>query len=64
MRTAIVYSETLVHFPADTPYQLALVELPDGARLLVRIAGQPVRIGDSVRELPSVDGIPFFEVIA
>jgi uncharacterized OB-fold protein len=64
MRTAIVYSETLVHFPADTPYQLALVELPDGERLLVRIAGPLATIGDSVRELPPVNGIPFFEVIS
>ena len=52
MKVGVVYSETTVHaaaeaFAADAPYQLALVDFPEGRRL-VRIQGAPVRIGDQV----------------
>ncbi len=60
-REGIVWSETVVHGGAE-PYQLALVELSEGGRLLVRIAGERVEIGERVRERESASGYPEFEV--
>jgi uncharacterized OB-fold protein len=69
VREGIVYSETVIHsapaqFAADAPYQLALVEFAEGNRLMVRIQGSQVRIGDRVREVENQSGYPIFEVIA
>jgi uncharacterized OB-fold protein len=47
-------------FVADAPYQLAIVDLQDGERKTVRIAGERVRIGDAVEFAEDRDGIPFF----
>jgi uncharacterized OB-fold protein len=68
MRQAIVYTETVIHsapeqFAADAPYQIALVTFEDQSRLLVRISGQRVQIGDTVRELESSLTYPIFEVL-
>lgn len=69
MRKAIVYTETVVHAPpqqyaADAPYQLAIVELPEGGRLTVRIAAETedgrVAIGDSVVHVEDRDGVSYF----
>jgi uncharacterized OB-fold protein len=69
MRQAIVYTETVIHsapeqFAADAPYQIALVTFEDQSRLLVRISGQRVQIGDRVRELESSLTYPIFEVLS
>ncbi len=65
MRTATVYTETVVHlaptkFAADAPYQVAIVETESGERLTVRIAGERVGIGDAVAEADPIDGVAFF----
>ena len=65
MKSGIVYTETIVHaapaqFVADAPYQLAIVELENGARLTTRIAGGRVAIGDAVEFAEERDGVPFF----
>jgi uncharacterized OB-fold protein len=69
MRQGTVYTETIIHsapeqFAADAPYQIALVEFAGGERVLVRIAGSRVKIGDGVREVESPGGYPLFEVIS
>lgn len=66
MRTATVYTETVVHlaparFASEAPYQVAIVETAAGERLTVRIAGERVAIGDAVTEIESREGIPFFQ---
>lgn len=62
----VVYTETVIHvapeaFIAEAPYQLVIVELPDGARVTGRIAGARVAIGDAVVEVESRGGVRFFE---
>ncbi|MBM3760534.1 MAG: OB-fold domain-containing protein [Acidobacteria bacterium] len=69
MRQATVYTETIIHsapeqFAAEAPYQIALVELEDSARQLVRISGIRAAIGDRVQEVDSQSGYPIFEVIS
>ena len=66
MRTGTIYTETLVHiapeaFQKDVPYQVAIVQLDDGARLTARIEGERVRIDDRVVEVGARDGVSFFE---
>lgn len=69
---AIVYTETVVHTPperyaADAPYQLAIVQSPNGGRFTVRIlnsggAGR-AHIGDKVRFLEEREGVPFYSAV-
>jgi uncharacterized OB-fold protein len=66
MRTGTIYTETVVHlapakFAGDVPYQVAIVDLANKERLTARIAGGRVSIGDSVTEIESRDGIPYFQ---
>lgn len=49
----VVYTETVIHsapesFAAEAPYQIAIIEFEDGRRVLVRIEGERVVIGDKV----------------
>lgn len=65
MKTATVYTETVVHaapeqFIADAPYQLAIVIHEDGSRATVRIAGDRVAIGDHVELAEDRGGIAFY----
>jgi uncharacterized OB-fold protein len=65
MKTATVYTETIVHaapeqFVADAPYQLAIVIHEDGSRATVRIAGDRVAIGDRVEFAEDRGGIAFY----
>ena len=65
MKTAIVYTETVVHaapeqFVADVPYQLAIIEFEDHMRATVRIAGGRVAIGDRVEFAEDRNGLPFY----
>lgn len=61
-----VYSETLVWSPpaelaALAPYQLLLVDQPDGPRLLGRaVPGERLGIGDNVAIDSVVDGVHLF----
>jgi uncharacterized OB-fold protein len=66
MRTGIVYTETVVHlappkFAGDVPYQVVIVDLAGSERVTARVAGERVSIGDSVIEIESRDGIPYFQ---
>ncbi|MGH9591565.1 MAG: Zn-ribbon domain-containing OB-fold protein [Bryobacteraceae bacterium] len=65
MTTGKVYTETVVHaapaqFAADAPYQLAIVALEEGGRLMGRIDGARVEIGDAVELVERRAGVPFF----
>ena len=65
MTTGTVYTETVVHaapaqFAADAPYQLAIVALDEGGRVMGRIDGARVEIGDAVEFADRRDGVPFF----
>lgn len=61
-----VYSETLVWSPpaelaALAPYQLVLVDQPDGPRLIGRTAfGERLAIGDTVTVCAVEDGVSIF----
>ncbi len=60
-----VYTETVVYgapeaFAADAPYQLAIVTLDGGGRVMGRIAGDRVAIDDRVVQVETRNGIPFF----
>ena len=66
--TGTVYSVTTVHLPLvpgiTPPYQVALVALAEGPRLLAGIIGRKVRIGEAVRlawrERPDAPPLPCF----
>ena len=65
MRSMKSCSEWGASDPAQPPpYQVAVVELTEGPRLLAGITGDPVRIGDQVtvtwRERPDAPPIPYF----
>lgn len=58
---AVVYSVTKLRaageaFEHQLPFQLAIIELPDGDRTTVRIVGPPVEIGDQVTPDPAIPG--------
>ena len=64
-RDGIVYTETVVYSPpvqfaADAPYQIAIVTLASGGRLTVRILGERIQIGDSVRFVEDRDGVAYY----
>jgi len=61
-----VYSETMVWSPpselaAIAPYQLVLVDQPEGPRIVGRVApGERVEIGDTVTLDAVLDGVSIF----
>ena len=60
-----VYSCTTLHaaaaaHEADLPFQIAIIELEEGARLTARITGPTVAIGDAVRHAGEREGVHFF----
>jgi uncharacterized OB-fold protein len=65
--TGTVYSESIVHSPpaellGQAPYQLLLVTLSDGRRVMGRgAAGQNLSINDPVTLKESREGVLFFE---
>jgi uncharacterized OB-fold protein len=68
MRQGTVYTETIIHsapeqFAAEAPYQIAVVELTSGEKLLARIQGKRATIGDHVAEKEATEGYPTFEVV-
>ncbi len=67
----VVYTETVVHaapprYAADVPYQLAIIDLPDGSRLTVRIVtsgeNEWAKIGDIVELVEQRDGVQYFRL--
>jgi uncharacterized OB-fold protein len=68
MRTGTVHTETVVHaaperFAADAPYQVVIVELETGERIVGRSGGDRVSIGDRVVEADLGGGVPIFRKI-
>ena len=62
---ARVYSCTTLYAAAevhekDLPFQIAILELEEGARVSARITGPPVAIGDAVTLAGERDGVYFF----
>lgn len=57
-----VYSTTTVHRPDEDPYDLSLIDLDDGFRMMSRVIGGAA-IGTRVR-VAFDDGVPVFEVDA
>ncbi|MBI3696207.1 MAG: OB-fold domain-containing protein, partial [Acidobacteria bacterium] len=60
-----VYSCTTLHaaaepFEKDLPFQIAIVELEEGARLTARIRGAAVDVDGVVRWVEERDGVHFF----
>ena len=67
----VVYTETVVHsapprYTTDVPYQLAIIDTPDGRRHTVRIvtsaANEWAKIGDAVELMEERDGVSFFRL--
>ena len=64
----VVYTETVVHSPPaayahDAPYQLVIVTLESGQRVTARVRGERVAIGDPVKLVETVDGVPYFRKV-
>jgi uncharacterized OB-fold protein len=64
--SATVYTETVVYSPPeqyaqDVPYQLAIVNLPEGRRLTARILGPRAAIGDRVEFVEDRGGVAYFK---
>jgi len=64
-----VYSCTTLHaaaeaFEKDLPFQIAIIDLEEGARLTARISGPAVSIGDPVCLTGDRDGVYFFQASA
>jgi uncharacterized OB-fold protein len=66
----VVYTETIVFSPpaqyaADSPYQLAIIDLENGERLTVRVLGKSdedrVHIGDRVAFVENKGGVAYYE---
>lgn len=47
-------------FEKDLPFQLAIVELDEGARLMARLTGPAVGVGDRVSFVDQRDGVHYF----
>ena len=65
MRAGTVYTETVLHaaaerFAAETPFQVAIVDVEGGGRVTARVDGERVSIGDRVVETEPRDGVPHF----
>ncbi len=67
----VVYTETVVHaapprYATEVPYQLAIIDLPDGSRLTVRIVSSSenewAKIGDPVELVEEREGVHFFRL--
>ncbi|MBV8906930.1 MAG: OB-fold domain-containing protein [Acidobacteriia bacterium] len=73
MRSGLVYTETVIHsaaeaFASEVPFQTAIVTLDEPLgnvpnRIMGRVAGERVSIGDRVVEVKGREGVPFFQKI-
>ena len=65
MSQALVYTETTVYsapaeYVNEAPYQIAIIQKPDGHRLTVRIDGERVEIGQAVELAETRNGFPVY----
>ena len=60
----VIYATTVVHRPDEDPYNVCLVDLDEGARVMGRVEGmapQDVTIGLRVQARAGDDGITVYE---
>jgi uncharacterized protein len=60
----VIYATTVVHRPDEDPYNVCLVDLDEGARVMGRVEGmapQDVTIGLRVQAREGDDGITVYE---
>ena len=60
----VIYATTVVHRPDEAPYNVCLVDLDEGARVMGRVEGmapQDVTIGLRVQARAGDDGITVYE---
>jgi uncharacterized protein len=63
-RTGVVYATTVVHRPDEEPYNVCLVDLDEGVRVMGRVEGlapTEVTIGLRVRARSANDGITVYD---
>jgi uncharacterized protein len=63
-RTGVVYATTVVHRPDEAPYNVCLVDLDEGARVMGRVEGlrpTEVKIGLRVQARVGDDGITVYD---
>ena len=68
MRSGSVYTETVVYsapeaFASEAPYQIAIVSLDGGGRVVCRVVGERAAIGDRMAEAEGRAGVPFFRKV-
>jgi uncharacterized OB-fold protein len=62
----VIYATTVIHRPDEEPYNVCLVDLDEGERVMGRVDGlapQEVRIGLRVRPRAGADGITVYEPV-
>jgi hypothetical protein len=62
----VVYATTVVHRPEEAPYNVCLVDLDDGVRVMGRVDGlapQDVKIGLRVQARTGDDGITVYDPV-
>jgi uncharacterized OB-fold protein len=60
----VIYATTVVHRPDEDPYNVCLVDLDDGARVMGRVDGlapEEVRIGLQVQARVNDDGLTVYD---
>jgi hypothetical protein len=64
VRTGVVYATTVVHRPDEEPYNVCLVDLDEGVRVMGRVEGlapAEVTIGLRVQARSANDGITVYD---
>jgi len=62
----VIYATTVIHRPDEEPYNVCLVDLDEGERVMGRVDGlapQDVRIGLRVQSLAGDDGVTVYEPV-
>jgi uncharacterized OB-fold protein len=60
----VIYATTVVHRPDEDPYNVCLVDLDEGARVMGRVEGmapQDVTIGLRVQSREGDDGVTVYD---
>jgi uncharacterized OB-fold protein len=60
----VIYATTVLHRPDEDPYNVCLVDLDEGGRVMGRVVGvapEDVRIGMAVRARDGDDGITVYD---
>ena len=60
----VIYATTVVHRPDEDPYNVCLVDLDEGARVMGRVEGmaaQDVTIGLRVQARAGADGVTVYD---